>query len=281
MRSVRPHAHADARLSRRANRAGFAKNRFGDMYRDIMRAVGTHEGSVLVRTADCCVCYGRKRGLSEPPLPVVRNCRAQTDGLGSHSIVWPSLRIIAKLSLPQWLAIAEAGLPPWERRTPRAVWRGGWNGVGKKLPHRMIAVARYQDHPLFDVGFGNASDDEAVRATCQAAAAAITPRATPADTDADARAKCERTLHGLHARGRLTIIEQSRYQAILVLPGNGAASAMSWIFASGSTALIPHPMAEEVCACHVDVPRGHAPPNASRSSPLPLLFSSFRFGARH
>ena len=111
--------------------------------------------------------------------------------------------------------------------------------------------------------------------------AAITPRATPADTDADARAKCERMLHGLHARGRLTIIEQSRYQAILVLPGNGAASAMSWIFASGSTALIPHPMAEEVCACHVDVPRGHAPPNASRSSPLPLLFSSFRFGARH
>jgi len=101
-------------------------------------------------------------------------------------------------------------------------------------------------NPLFDVGFVRAGSDTNINRSCRAMSHLLPINWSALGGSVDQQiANCKATLRALEPKGSLTTAEQAGYKMVLVLEGNGAASSMSWVLASGSTALIPTPTSAE------------------------------------
>lgn len=103
-------------------------------------------------------------------------------------------------------------VPAWETRRPLVVWRGGTSGVERPTARQRV-VAALLDSPHADVKF---------------------VRGGWPQNDAE--------IPEAHCGARLTRAEQCQYKYMLSVDGNGAASSIQWVFATGCVPLIvSHP----------------------------------------
>mmetsp|Transcript_32322 Transcript_32322/g.96254 ORF Transcript_32322/g.96254 Transcript_32322/m.96254 type:complete len:319 (+) Transcript_32322:22-978(+) len=223
-------------------------SRAGSIYRGLLTAARAEgaKGAVLIHTADGC--------REERPVPHFANCRLAR--LGGHQagpstrVVWPSLRMTEAEAWQRSSPFLGAEGPsaiPWEARKPQAVWRGDWNGLDRPHSNRAALVANYSGNPLFDVGFVRPGSDTNINRACRAMSHLLPINWSALGGSVDQQiANCKAALRALEPKGSLTTAEQAGYKMVLVLEGNGAASSMSWVLASGSTALIPTPTSAEV-----------------------------------
>lgn len=102
--------------------------------------------------------------------------------------------------------------PEWDTRRPLAVWRGGTSGVERPTARQRV-VATLLECPYADAKF---------------------VRGGWPQNDAE--------IPEAHYGERLTIGEQCQYKYMLSIDGNGAASSVQWVFATGCVPLIvSHP----------------------------------------
>jgi hypothetical protein len=168
-------------------------------------------------------------------LPVIRNCRFSRAG----EVVWPSLRQDASQVFDKTNEVLSSPAVPWHLRLPSAVWRGGRTGAdryGTSNADRLGFVEQFRGREHFNVEF------------------------------VDGAQNVSRGSHPPPPAAFMAPAQQAEHKMIIALPGNGAASAMAWVFQSGSAVLLPYPIHEDTWLLSAAQPWVHFVPLARNLS---------------
>ncbi|EOD05879.1 hypothetical protein EMIHUDRAFT_250103 [Emiliania huxleyi CCMP1516] len=190
-------------MSRAVSRQSVLRNTSAKFYDTLpLLSSRARERPVVVMDGDRC---------TPSPQIAIMSCR---DASSPNVVVWPMYRMLEQDVARLWPELLSVAVP-WSQRRPVVVWRGSLStGLGRTDgTSRLDVVSALRAHggSLFDTGLHD-----------------LAPHNKTGDG-----------LRSVKFDQYLTAVQQAqRYQMLLILPGNGAASASVWAMASGCTLLM-------------------------------------------